>query len=391
MPYSSISELPEQFHGLPERGKRIAVHIMNLLEEQGLMGDAATQKAMAILGQLFNKGVGQNWSQTPEKIASLDSILEGAQLLSFLPVPGLQTLGNAAWGIKTVKDSAKEAINAHTPSNFDAQKMTYASVKETLMNRIIKFDPNWTREKVAEAVPVLSEIEFNAAKVAFVQRMWKDMSSRDIPMRLATYNTDGEKTASAKLVSSRDFVQAFPKIANVMDTLGRFAQPTMDTLVGKIVPLAAAMGLANVAHDMYNSFKQNRAYNAMFDNYPELKDADPARIERLYQVISTYSPTVAKDPIGSGAMIKTMLNYPDALDISMIKGLIDLERGSGVRGFDAIMDAAARNTGVRLTQVDPVEGLGMKAEKVRQLLEQYPEDPTDPNRHDLRHAIQSFK
>lgn len=110
MPIDSYTQIQgsEQFKGLPESGKRLVVAIINLLEEQGITGEAAVGKAKTMLQSLFNPGADGMW--TNKVAADFGSAALAANMLGAVPGP-VGTIGRKAGSMLTLADTANGAAS----------------------------------------------------------------------------------------------------------------------------------------------------------------------------------------------------------------------------------------------------------------------------------------
>lgn len=451
MPYSSVAQLPPQFAGLPEKGKRIAVHIMNILEEQGVQGDAAVMKAQNILGQLFAKGIDGQWAQNkmaalslPEKlllaaagVAAANAAGEEAKKMKKnvvinvggnAPIPG--SIKTAAYS--QVLDFGQASIGLFFNGLYDMMHNDFpchfatshgeklASPRITTSREIMSQFPG-----ICAMVTMVKTAAFLEENADAIDREW--VAFMNTPeMRKTAATTADEVQALKKTVeelkkampagksggpgllmstilglggiagtwgalnklapqfartrmgkniaSNLDKVNPESYLGKGWDTLKSAFEPASEPLlervynrfkvltpniaaesIGRVVPFAAVGVGGWGAAKALDAYQHHRTFNRVMETYPELQQEDPDRVARSFELIKNYAPTIAKDPLGTGGILRNMLALPDALDTSMIKNLIDIEKGTAGVGVK-FREGLASNAGKAITEMGMGKG-----------------------------------
>lgn len=94
-----------------------------------------------------------------------------------------------------------------------------------------------------------------------------------------------------------------------------------------VVP--AAVGAAFVAKEglvdpAVQAMKVNRSYSEMTANNPQLRMADPAVVRDYFDVIKTYSPHAASNPLVAGALVNKMMEF-GGVDHKLIQDISNIQ------------------------------------------------------------------
>jgi len=89
------------------------------------------------------------------------------------------------------------------------------------------------------------------------------------------------------------------------------------------------------AGDLVHRMGRNRHYNAMIKADPELKQYNPAEVEKVFGVIHRSSPYVSKEPLLAASTVRSILDTPRAshtsrtpvISVDAVKRVLDLESG----------------------------------------------------------------
>lgn len=118
---------------------------------------------------------------------------------------------------------------------------------------------------------------------------------------------------------------------------GNFLSPVVDPkttpVAGMITSLAASRGaLVDPADKKYldeskKKAESEAAIQQLMMSDPTISEADPEEVRALYETVSKLSPTVAKDPVILGPVLKEALQY-GSLPIQQVKDLLEAEKNS---------------------------------------------------------------
>jgi len=96
--------------------------------------------------------------------------------------------------------------------------------------------------------------------------------------------------------------------------------------------LAVATAGGVVAKEGYGAIKQkidiSNSYKNLKDKNPSLMDHDDSKIKDYFDVVKTFSPRAAANPLVAGALVNKMLEY-GGVDHKLIQDLANMEPGMG--------------------------------------------------------------
>jgi len=93
------------------------------------------------------------------------------------------------------------------------------------------------------------------------------------------------------------------------------------------------------AAQIHNSRNNLTKYN------PELKDVDKNIVDGYFNVVKTFSPTAAKNPIVAGNLVNKMVEF-GGVDHNLIKGLVDIQKGVNVGNVGSEIVSKGLGTGM---------------------------------------------
>lgn len=90
-----------------------------------------------------------------------------------------------------------------------------------------------------------------------------------------------------------------------------------NSLLSAALNTAGILGLggmaASAASQIYNAVedkvKSHNAYHDMFEEFPELKDADRKQVDKYWTVLRDYSPELTRNPLVAGQFVSNMMQY----------------------------------------------------------------------------------
>ena len=103
--------------------------------------------------------------------------------------------------------------------------------------------------------------------------------------------------------------------------------PLREKMVG--VGLAAAAGLAGkeLVYDPIKSFiNMNRSFELMQKKVPQLAEKDQEEIKDYFDVVKTFSPKAAANPLVAGALVNKMMEF-GGVDHKLVQDIVAIESG----------------------------------------------------------------
>ena len=93
------------------------------------------------------------------------------------------------------------------------------------------------------------------------------------------------------------------------------------------IPFITAGAAVPAAQHVYQQAQISNSKDRMMTLYPELQEADPDAIDRAFDVIRTYAPSIARSPVAAGAIASKFTQF-DAIDPQQIQLLLNMEEKS---------------------------------------------------------------
>jgi len=91
-----------------------------------------------------------------------------------------------------------------------------------------------------------------------------------------------------------------------------------------------ALGLALAAQllsPLTNAVKSKLSYDAMLKKNPQLEGKDEQQIKDYFQVIKTFSPKAASNPLVAGALVNKMMEF-GGTDHKLVQDLVSIQSGT---------------------------------------------------------------
>jgi len=88
----------------------------------------------------------------------------------------------------------------------------------------------------------------------------------------------------------------------------------------------AIAGKESIVDPLVNVMKTNESFKDMQEKVPQLKDKDQEKIKDYFDVIKTFSPKSASNPLVAGALVNKMMEF-GGVDHKLIQDLSSIESG----------------------------------------------------------------
>ena len=106
--------------------------------------------------------------------------------------------------------------------------------------------------------------------------------------------------------------------------LGPWSQFAVATGAAIAAPLAIA-GINKVIGSVQESIGHGRRFSSMMQANPDLKDLDRVKVQRAFNTINRFAPSLASDPTVAGTFVKRTADY-DMIDHKTIGELARAEK-----------------------------------------------------------------
>jgi len=130
-----------------------------------------------------------------------------------------------------------------------------------------------------------------------------------------------EKSSSVKTAAAGTFIKTLTEVT-----------PKYLAAVGATALVGAGVTAAGGAlQSLTGAVSKALNFRRMVKEYPDLKDYGGTKLRRHFDILSTYGPSVAKNPTLAAGWIRTVSQYQmeghDYVPPETVKGLIDIENG----------------------------------------------------------------
>jgi hypothetical protein len=113
------------------------------------------------------------------------------------------------------------------------------------------------------------------------------------------------------------------------------SDPSTLNRFGVGIGLAGGLVAAEEGMDRYQAHETRKQ---MMHVFPELQREDPEKVDRAFNVLKTYSPTLTRDPHVAGSAVAKMIQY-EVVDPATIKTLLETQKADNQPGR-RLIDAA---------------------------------------------------
>ena len=108
-----------------------------------------------------------------------------------------------------------------------------------------------------------------------------------------------------------------------METLGKH--------INTLWPLAALIGAGAVVKEgvvdpIVSAVKINNSYNQLIEKTPQLAEEDQEKIRDYFNIVKTYSPHAAQNPLVAGALVNKMVQW-GGVDHKLVQDIAAIQEG----------------------------------------------------------------
>jgi hypothetical protein len=89
---------------------------------------------------------------------------------------------------------------------------------------------------------------------------------------------------------------------------------------------ATVVGKESIVDPIVQSVKSEQSYKDMATHTPQLMEADQEKLRHYFDVIKTYSPHAAANPLVAGALVNKMMEF-GGVDHKLVQDMINIQAG----------------------------------------------------------------
>lgn len=170
-----------------------------------------------------------------------------------------------------------------------------------------------------------------------------------------------EKISSADLSFIDNLISQTPLGSGMYKTAGSAPSALKQMLAGPVMqstmPIVSALALGSlglsagsaVYDKVKDAIKQHMAYNAMFEEFPELNDMPRAQVDKYWGVLSDFAPKLTTNPLVAGQFISNMASFGmRGIDHNVVGQLAkiqgDLRNSTGLNNSLGLLANVAKGT-----------------------------------------------
>jgi len=131
-------------------------------------------------------------------------------------------------------------------------------------------------------------------------------------------------------------------MGKVMSGAGKAINKTMEYGTGAaILATTGYMAKEMLVDPIVNTIQINNSYKKLIEKTPQLQSQDPNVIKDYFNIIKTYSPKAASNPLVAGALINKMVEF-GGIDHKLVMDLMDMQAKVPNIAVPAILAAGAK-------------------------------------------------
>lgn len=130
-----------------------------------------------------------------------------------------------------------------------------------------------------------------------------------------------------------------------------------DTVSKALLAIGALGGVATVKNAIIDPLVEqaniNKAYNEIYKKYPNLASQDKSKVKDYFNVVKTYSPKAASNPLVAGSLVNKMVQF-QGVDHKLVQDMSSLQKdvnkptaSDGLTMLNTVMNIA--NTASKLS------------------------------------------
>lgn len=148
-----------------------------------------------------------------------------------------------------------------------------------------------------------------------------------------------EKNAVKGMRQLKNFLNVFkgpsdPKLG-VVKNVGRSIKDVNIFNALKVIAIGGAAGVAGkeLAIDPFlDKRKINKSFEAMSSKVPQLQGKDPEQVKDYFNVVRTFSPKAASNPLVAGALVNKMMEF-GGVDHKLVQDIAAIQAGVSSPGI----------------------------------------------------------
>jgi len=103
-----------------------------------------------------------------------------------------------------------------------------------------------------------------------------------------------------------------------------------------------ALALSHILKPIIQKVKIGKSYEALVEKNPVLAEKDPGQIKDYFNVIQTFSPKAASNPLVAGALINKMMEF-GGVDHKLVQDIAAIESGiESINPFETLATSASK-------------------------------------------------
>jgi len=163
-----------------------------------------------------------------------------------------------------------------------------------------------------------------------------DIALANDPKAMKRYVKEMKKNIGSKeweaQIQNPVFVEALRKNLGKSDIMRTIGDTAKDIWPAGVAIGGLALGKEILLDPLVQQAKMNESYSQLHKYTPQLQEADQDKIRDYFDVIKTYSPNAAANPLVAGALVNKMIEF-GGVDHKLVQDMINIQ--SGREGMEA--------------------------------------------------------
>jgi len=128
-----------------------------------------------------------------------------------------------------------------------------------------------------------------------------------------------------------------------------------DILSGVAIAGISLAALKQLMSPLIDTVKAKQSYKLMAEKYPALKEKDPDQVKDYFNVIKTFSPKAATNPLVAGALVNKMIEF-GGVDHKLVQDISSIQNAMPVmNALGDISGAATKSLFLNKPGLPPTE------------------------------------
>ena len=165
---------------------------------------------------------------------------------------------------------------------------------------------------------------------------------------MSTIKEAADRLLKSGKITEQEYKTLEPSFTKEAFNLGRFLKsiegPARGALYGTaLAGLSASLVKENLIDPILKAQQLNNSYNQLAEKTPQLAEKDQDQVREYFDVIKSFSPKSAANPLVAGALVNKMMEF-GGVDHRLVHDLVSIESGAAQPSLTQnLLDSAAKS------------------------------------------------